>query len=300
MNFSDIFLNKVGSLSGLCFFVVLVTVLLCAMPVQAQSTRDLNNRIKRLENDLETLNRAVYRGEKPNARAPAPSFSGGVANPAVAEVRIQELETELRDLTGQIEEQNFKIRQLETQFERLSSDVNLRLQDLESGARDQPRPGAITSQDTGGNNYQWNSGNAPNNPVEINPDLVTPNDPAALYNRAFSLLKQEKYANSQVLFQNFLDQNPDHKLAGNAIYWLGETHYVRGEYDRSAQIFAEAYQKYPKSPKAPDNVLKLGMSLAGAGKKEEACIALKQVNLDHADSSAVTRRAAQEMTKLGC
>jgi len=282
--------RKAGFLFGLCCLLAFASF----TPTQAQSTRDLNNRIKRLENEIQTLNKAVYRGE-----TPPPSFSDNVANPAATEVRIQELETSIRNLTGQIEEQNFKVRQMQTQLERLSGDMNLRLQDLESRARPPSPSGAIMPQTNNPDGYQWNSG--ANSAVEINPDVVGQADgPSALYNRAFSLLKQEKYANSQVMFEQFLSAHPDHKLAGNAIYWLGETHYVRGEYGDAAQIFAQAYQKYPNSAKAPDNVLKLGMSLAGAGKKDEACIALKQVEVEHSDSGPVLRRAKQELSKLGC
>lgn len=304
--------HKAGRISGLCCLAVVMMAgsLFMASPADAQSTRDLTNRIKRLENEIQTLNKAVYRGETPPP--PPPSFSGGVANPAAGEVRLQQLETELRDLTGQIEEQNFKIQKLETQMQRFTNDMNLRMQDIESGrsgGASIPSPGAITppANGTGGDNYLWNSGNGTNganNPVEINPNIAGPNaatpDAAVLYNRAFSLLKQEKYANSETLFASFLEQHPKHTLAGNAMYWLGETHYVRGQFDRSARIFAEAYQKYPESAKAPDNVLKLGMSLAGAGKKDEACIALRQVEVEHSDAGPVLSRAKQELSKLGC
>ena len=107
--------HKAGRISGLCCLVLLFGLFVQTLPAQAQSTRELTNRIKRLENELQTLNKAVYRGETPPP--PAASFSGGVANPAAGEIRIQQLETELRDLTGQIEEQNFKIQTLETQMQ---------------------------------------------------------------------------------------------------------------------------------------------------------------------------------------
>lgn len=302
MSILDTCRDKAGIASGLCCLILTVFLLVFITPVSAQSTRDLTNRIKRLENEIQTLNQAIYRG-----KTPPPSFSQGHTNPAATEIRMQQLETELRNLTGQLEEQTFKIRQLETQLQRLNNDLNIRLQDLESGSHTSPPPpGAIMppSETLGSERYLWNSAPKQNTSVEINTDLVNAPEssdaPSDLYNRSFALLKQQKYANSAALFQKFLDQYPNHKLAGNAIYWLGETHYVRGEYGQAAQIFAKAYQKYPDSTKAPDNVLKLGMSLAGAKKKDEACIALKQVGVEHKDAKAVVKRAKQEMDKLGC
>ena len=65
--------------------------------------------------------------------------------------------------------------------------------------------------------------------------------------------------------------NPKHALQANAHYWLGETFYVRRDYQRAAYTFADSFQKYPEGNKAADNLLKLGMSLGKLGKKKEAC-----------------------------
>ena len=90
-------------------------------------------------------------------------------------------------------------------------------------------------------------------------------------------------------------------LAANAKYWLGETYYVRGEFKKSARIFAEGFQSFPESAKAPDILLKLGMSLAGMDKQREACVALSQVAIKFpAGNDPVLQRADQEMEKLGC
>ena len=71
-------------------------------------------------------------------------------------------------------------------------------------------------------------------------------------------------------------ERPQDYLAGNAQYWMGETYYVRGRYQDAAVTFAEGYQKYPTNSKAPDNLLKLGMSLGQLGKKADACVAFAQ------------------------
>lgn len=53
--------------------------------------------------------------------------------------------------------------------------------------------------------------------------------------------------------EGFLRQFPNDGLAGNAQYWLGETYYVRQDYQNAAIAFGEGFQRYPKSAKAPDN-----------------------------------------------
>ena len=80
-----------------------------------------------------------------------------------------------------------------------------------------------------------------------------------------------------------------------------ESFYVRRQYERAARIFAEGYQSYPKSSKAPDNLLKLGLSLGGMGNTHDACVALAQLKKEYAsERTPVMRRADQEFSRLGC
>ena len=90
-------------------------------------------------------------------------------------------------------------------------------------------------------------------------------------------------------------------LAGNAQYWLGETYYAQSDYKNAAIAFAEGYQKYPKSSKAPDNLLKLGMSLGQTGRKADACTAFKQLNAQFPNASgAIKDRTARAQQRYGC
>lgn len=297
-----------------------VTALFIAMPaaVHAQS-RDVTNRLNRLENEIQTLNRAVYKGENP----PASMSAGDPSVNAGFEVRIQQLEMELRDMRGKMEEHNYKIRQLTEKIDRAIGDLELRIQDLgqpnsNSGSFDnaQPRyvvgqskfvtPKSQVAQPQNLNNAQSDSFTWSSNPKESNvarPATGSSNADlaAAAYENAFSLLKNSNYEAAGKGFEAFIQKNPGHPLIGNAQYWLGETHYVRGDYANAARVFAEGYQKFPQGTKAADNLLKLGMSLAATGNKNDACIAFSQLKKDFSGGSGpVLRRADQEMSKAGC
>ena len=90
-------------------------------------------------------------------------------------------------------------------------------------------------------------------------------------------------------------------MAGNAQYWLGETYYVRAKYLEAATAFAEGYKRYPKSAKAADGLLKLGMSLARANQKQNACVALAQLDQAFpAPGAAIKAHAEAEKKRLGC
>jgi tol-pal system protein YbgF len=121
------------------------------------------------------------------------------------------------------------------------------------------------------------------------------------YNFAFGLLKQADYSAAEEALKSFIRQHPDDGLAGSAQYWLGETYYARGNYAEAASAFAEGYKRYPRGLKAPDDLLKLGMSLARANQRQNACIAFAQLDRDFPNlGSAIKERAKDEKKKLSC
>ncbi len=133
-------------------------------------------------------------------------------------------------------------------------------------------------------------------------DVVLPEGtPKAQYDYAFDFLKRQDYTRAETAFREFLKRSPKDPLAGNAQYWLGETHYVRGDYQKAAVEFLNGYQNYPKSNKAPDNLLKLGMAMANIGQTQGACTALGRLTKEYADAGDQIRRSAQqERQKLKC
>ena len=121
------------------------------------------------------------------------------------------------------------------------------------------------------------------------------------YDGAFGLLRNADYDGAEAAFQAFISKNPKDKLVDNAKYWLGETHFARQQYDAAAVAFADAYQSAPKGSKAPDSLLKLGLSLAGLKKTEDACTTLGEVGNRYPNApGSIKNRTAQEMKKLKC
>lgn len=285
---------------------------------QAQSSYEMDNRLRRLENEIDTLNRAVYRGDMSGA----PTGRSASENAAV-EVRMQQMEGELREIRGLLEEQAHKIRVLRSDMERITNDILMQLPgDINPIKRDQntqapevSRGTASAGSQNGVTTYRLDNGQQNNSPynaggsqqlgtyVESSQGNMRADaqSPAAMYDSAFVLVKNGQYDKAESSFLSFLEANPDHELAGNAKYWLGETYYVRGKFEQAARTFAEGYQKYPKGSKAADNLLKLGMSLAGLNKTKDACVALGQLEKpEFSSAGALVSRAKQEMKRLGC
>jgi tol-pal system protein YbgF len=125
--------------------------------------------------------------------------------------------------------------------------------------------------------------------------------PKVQYDFAFDLLRRNDFARAEVAFRDFLKRHPKDPLAGNAQYWLGETHYVRGDYQQAAVEFMAGYQNYPRTNKGPDNLLKLAMSMSNLGQTQGACTALNRLTKDYPKApEEVSKPAAAERSKLKC
>ncbi len=125
--------------------------------------------------------------------------------------------------------------------------------------------------------------------------------PQQQYDYAFDILRQADYDRAERALRLFLEENSTDALAGNAQYWLGETYYVRGDFEQAAVEFLSGYQTYPTSSKGPDNLLKLGLSMARLGQTDGACTALTRLATEYPSGSDTIRRRAQtERARLKC
>lgn len=332
--------------------LLLAAPVLLSQPAAAQDNQALLDRIQRLEADLQTLQRQVYRGGgKPPAALPSDGSLSqtGASGQSVANQlagRIDDLEGQIRALTGRFEEVEFKASQVQQNLDKLSKDIDFRLTQLERGQ--QPPAGDAAAAAPAGTAAPANAtgqaargstsatpGAAPTKegvlgslPVDANgkplpgaagtqtaarpasaPAAAAPSARAKLppgttqeqYNYAYKLLVQSDYADAEGAFREFLGAHPQDPLAGNAQYWLGETFYVRQQYEQAASAFLTGYQGYPKGAKASDSLLKLGMSLAALKKNPEACAALGQLAKQFPEAPPHVKDAAQrERAKVGC
>jgi tol-pal system protein YbgF len=121
-----------------------------------------------------------------------------------------------------------------------------------------------------------------------------------VYQTAYESMLGRQFGQAEAGFRTFVGKYPTHPLAGNALYWLGETYFVQGDYKQAAQNFLQGYRTYPESKKAPDSLLKLGMSLAKLGQKPQACGAYAEVTRKYATVALVRNQALQEMKRAGC
>jgi tol-pal system protein YbgF len=260
-------------------------------------------------------------------------------DPAHVQVRLGQLEEELRRLTGRIEQLEFGQRTLESRIDQLVQDLDVRLNALEQG---RAPPGPVGSGGQQGGAAESGPGDGPSGaptasadagPAEApdqqqpasegtlgqvpesavlnlprpDPAAATPPESSGLpaqrqYDSAMELLRAGDYTSAERGLQLFLDLNPEHPLASNAAYWLAETFYVRKNYAAAASGFARNYRTYGKTaPKAPDNLLKLGMSLFGLGEAEKACLSYTELAKEFPNAPThIEQAVSRERARADC
>lgn len=126
-------------------------------------------------------------------------------------------------------------------------------------------------------------------------------DAQSIYQRGYGALLQKDYPGAESAFRQLVAAHPSHPLAGDAQYWLGETYYVRGQYKNAADAFLDGYTKFKTGQKAPDALLKLGMSLAELGQKEAACSTFGELKTKFPQAPLhVAEEATAWRKKTGC
>ncbi len=212
--------------------------------------------------------------------------------------RLQELEDSLRAVTGAMQENRHlldqirgQLRQLEEAQAELNAAAPEQVPVQAAGAGEEPGTG-----DTAPAEVQ------PVPATEAPPVPVTQfDDEEASYRRAYELLGLADYAGAEVAFREFIRNYPNSTLTDNAYYWLGESHYVREQFEQAAAEFARGFRSAPDKQKAPDILLKLGLSLMALGENDDACQAFQRLESDFPDASKRTRdRAVLGRERAGC
>ncbi|MBV1885882.1 MAG: tol-pal system protein YbgF, partial [Parvibaculaceae bacterium] len=217
---------------------------------------------------------------------------------------LQSVEEQLRHITGRMEELAFQVNQSRERFNKFSQDVDYRFQQGGGGSVQLNKPKSTSKDTSAGTGVSKAAaatvGTLGSMPVKATA-VVLNADPKQAYKQAFNTLQRGEYDVAEASFTQFLKSYPSDDLAGNAQYWLGESYYVRGAYKQAAQSFLKGYTTYSASPKAPDSLLKLGMTLVRLGQTDAACGTLGELNRRFPSAPpAINQRAQLERQRAGC
>ena len=299
----------------------------------ANADENLNFVLDKIQKDLKTLEKAVYSQASSDNNFTQNNLDQNSEDVLTRHLlKLSEIESQFQDLTNKFEEINFKLDKLSSRLTKVQSDNQFRFQQLESGAlinnntneitklnenkeSEQILPGSSQPQDLGAISYkdsepkeltqQTQSIDTTSSVVTetfVSEEEILPKEnPEKQYEFATSFLKVGDYNMAERAFREFVLKNSEHELAGNAQYWYAETFRIRQLYTDAASAYLEGYQKYPKSEKAPVNLLKLGISLVQIGEKDQGCMMILGVKEQYPKAKqSILQKAKYEQKKFEC
>ena len=224
--------------------------------------------------------------------------SGGMHSKAQNASDLAERDTELTTLRVQLEEREQALRTLEGQLALAQAQV----QELEGRGR----PSAGRAVDLDSMELPWSKpvvvderlpitaevadlpGFEDASPAPV-PEAPEPAEPAVSvegYRRGLQLVRDRRFDEAWTELDAFFNAHPSHPYADNALYWCGEIHYLRHEYERALEVFERLHALYPTGNKAPDALYRMGQIHLRRGDKARARAYFEEVREQFPDTAA--------------
>ena len=252
---------------------------------------------------------------------PAPKVDIASSNAPVlmaqaGDPRVSQLEEQIRQLTGKIEELNFQLLQMQEQMRKVQEDNEFRFQELEKGKRSDAggkgdrTVASVPSSRTTGEASSDASADSTSSGRRTDSAAIDPqSDPSGsqqLGEPPRELGKIEFDANGNVIggsknddpaqpVENTivaaLPQTDDPKVLYSQAYQL----FLSGDYKSAEVAFRSHVERFPKDPADPDARYWLGESLYGQGRYQEAA----SVFLDNHKQFPDSKKSPENLLKLG-
>ena len=232
------------------------------------------------------------------AQAAAPVENrGGSQSGSNAELyyQLQQLQQEIMELRGQLEEQSYRVRRLEKQ--RLDDYKNIDKRLLESSKL---RTGTSTrsssvKKSTATAAAAASVASSASKPKASSASKSTKSASSGerdAYQAAFQQLKKQDLKQAQLSFENFVRDYPDGQYSASAYYWLGELYLTDENLPKASKTFSTLIERYPDYRKTPDSSFKLAKIYDQMGDDQKAEALLKKIVTDYGQTSPSTVKLA--------
>jgi len=305
------------------YIVILCLFLSFGLPAK-ESLLTLKQQLDRLQREVSDLSQLVFQGSGDQSFEITQDASQ-LSNLTVFDLRIYDLEKDIKKLNENFEELIFQIDDLKKLYKQLKMQNSAKLLNQDDNENLVKENNIIISSEESNNilSDEENNGNILGSLIINSTDLTNfsekevlvsksqdENQDAALQNiielkpeeefqKAFDMIRSQQFLEAKKAFENFISKYQDDELSGSAHYWLGEIYLLKKKYRDAALIFAEGYQKFPNSFKASDMLFKLSTSLLIIDKKKDACKTLEKLIIEF-PKNKLAYKAEKKLNSLDC
>ena len=293
------------------FRIIILLLLLSSSSVYSNDNLlTIQQQIERLQREVSDLSQTVFSNKNNSSTEESSDL---VTNLSAIDMRIYDLEKDVKNLTGNLEDIYFQIEDVLfklNDFEEVISSIENKILDYSYNISKNNNNNSESDVIGNGNNSlgslkitsEQESNLEENNEISNNSKL-NQNDlilsPEQQFQIAFDNIRNKKWDEAKKLFIKFIKNNPENQLSGSAHYWLGELYILEKKYRDAALVLAEGYQKFPKSIKSPDMLFKLSESLYLADKTIESCKTLEKLIIDFPKNKFM-KIAKENIQKYDC
>jgi tol-pal system protein YbgF len=113
-----------------------------------------------------------------------------------------------------------------------------------------------------------------------------------LYRDAYETYQKGNLEDARRRFEAFLKQYPNTELSDNAQFWIGETYYLKRDFEKAILEYEKASTKYPEGDKVPAALFKQALAFSELGDKTNARSTLRKVmeRYPHSDQADMARK----------
>ena len=292
-------------------FKIFLIIFLSIITFQVYSNENLltiQQQIERLQREVSDLSQTVFSNQNNSSNK---NNSDLVTNLSAIDLRIYDLEKDVKNLTANLEEIFFQIEDVVSKinnFEEIIVNLDNKLLDIKKNNlklnKQSDEDENLPKNENTLGSLKITSDNLPIESSKENEDQEIKTDnpkltPEEHFQSAFDNIRDKKWTEAKNSLEKFIENYPENQLSGSAHYWLGELYVLEKKYRDAALVFAEGFQKFPSSLKAPDMLYKLSQTLYKVDKKNESCRTLEKFILDFPKNKFI-KNAKTQIQEYGC
>jgi len=282
-------------------YLFIITLFISTSSI-ADDELTLKQQFDRLQRDVNDISKLVYKGGSSNNDQNSQNELSSFANLSAFDMRIYDIESDIKIINSNIEDLIFKIDEIKNSYDQLI--IRLDSKSINSDSENNYDQDIIEKEnDNNLGTFIINSEDLSDGSGILNEDRNQNNIEDLTieekFQAAYDLLRSQKFDKAEQSLSNFISDHPENELSGSAHYWLGEIYLLRKQYVEAALIFAEGYQKHPRSVKSPDSLFKLANTLSKIEKIEDSCNYFKKF-VNELPDHKLKIKAEEKIASLGC
>ncbi len=285
------------------FLICFVLVSFNSYGIRGEEALTIKQQLDRIMQEVSDLNRAVFNKSFDSKNINSKNNDQDVEKFASIDLRIYDLEKDIKNLTLQFEEIIFKLDDLSNNINKIETELNSSLNEIKNNnltintnsstknetntmetAKKENTLGKLVLSDNQTQIISENETSSTQLEALVQNNELENLSPEEQFQLALDEMMKKKYENSKISLEKFIEKFPNNQLSGSAHFWLGRIYQFEKNFRKAAIVFGEGVQKFPKSIKAAEMYYELSKSLKEMNKLSEACKTLEILSKNYKES----------------